>query len=381
MAKDISSTQLLVLSQFLDDPDYKAYPARIESDLPSVSSSSTARHYVTRVSAKKICEKFEEVGVLTHTMAPTRRRQERSKYYHVNESREAFIRFSDYVFKNPSIWLNGLLMGTEYAGLQLNRQFVIETLNEKGIEFKIPFVDLQQIWEYRIFPDVIVHKPEVPSPKAILTLPVVGTYSKVFEDPQSIQRTIPPSEFRYMYLPNHFTRGKRTISPMDLNKYYNRVIERPKSYFPFRMESKWSGVVLTDEDFTRIEEMNMGKIDIVSSRDWLLSYYGEFQEEQVILPILCLIQISPSALKEFLFGDWADREYKTRSRGSVTEPIEGLLFRMVFEAAGDVARDRAVLDSRFSLAEHVVFGNPEDPTNSSRSLMTIVFKDFRRLCC
>jgi hypothetical protein len=94
---------------------------------------------------------------------------------------------------------------------------------------------------------------------------------------------------------------------------------------------------------------------------------------------ILFIQISPSALKEFLFGDWNEDRYKTIISRSPIAPIEGLLFRLIFKTIQDFLTDCYFLDSRHALVEHLYFGEIERDGQKESTLLTLELRDGRRL--
>lgn len=70
-------------------------------------------------------------------------------------------------------------------------------------------------------------------------------------------------------------------------------------------------------------------------------HYDHLEDRLLVLPILGVIQVSPTALLEFL-GDWKpfDPDYMGGSQG--VEMVEHLVFRLVFDALGDLAITRNV---------------------------------------
>ncbi len=75
---------------------------------------------------------------------------------------------------------------------------------------------------------------------------------------------------------------------------------------------------------------------------YAMLHYPRMEERLLVLPILALAQISPSALLEFL-GEWKphDAGYLSGSGGGV-QMVEHVIFRLVFAAIGDLSITRFV---------------------------------------
>ena len=109
----------------------------------------------------------------------------------------------------------------------------------------------------------------------------------------------------------------------------------PKSVcisFPIRA----FGIKITDMD----PGIHNGKDEADSARikKIINNYYEKIEEKEIILPILYLIQISPSALKYFL-SDWnswyTEDSYTFGSSGLYT--IEYILFRLIWNTVNDLS--------------------------------------------
>lgn len=101
-----------------------------------------------------------------------------------------------------------------------------------------------------------------------------------------------------------------------------------------------------DEQIKKIKQVNYQYADVDRLKfDWLDEHYEFWENEKLILPILALIQISSSAMTEFLFGDWEPDFENTLIDSQGTKMIEHLLFRLMFLAIGDLAIYRNVPES------------------------------------
>ncbi len=374
MSRDISFKEYIVLWDLLNETDYQAYPAKIERDHTFLDrKTGKKKPSVSRVSIRKICEKFEDIGVLTHQMGPTLRRAERSKYYRANETRKAYSALCKYVSTHGGMFGHDLILRSQYAQLMLNRQFVLEILKEKKIFFQIPFNSDYSF--HNTFSENGEKRVDFrPSNICQINLPVLGTYPKIFEDVGSIRKIV-PDENSFYNCPSH-TFEKSMIDREDINRFYNKIMKKPQKYYQFRFEDPWKDVVISEEDLTNIQILNPGKFDVVENLNWIRDYYGEYQEKHIILPILCLIQISPSALFEFLFSDWEKRNGGAVKSGSPTEPTDSLLFRLLLKATDDVVQNVHFYDGNL-LVRHVYFGETERNGERLSSLLTLGLKDGR----
>ena len=381
MTKEITELEGFVLNKLLNDPDYLACPSQMERHFGKRHSpDGILRNCVSRVSIGRICDKFEGIGLLEHKMVRPCRRPDKTKHYRVKEGYDAFTDFARYVLQGRDHYHLGrqLLMSTNFAHLNLNRQFVLDTLLRRGVRLKVPSLDNSSRSESEFLEDL--ESTTIWSGKRLLEIPPLGSYPKILEKANSIQREI-NGDLDYHIMGAFESKGKKVINQEDIENFLNEVKKKPSIFWVMRCEDNQEGVSLSDSDWAAVEQLNpevdfrKGSMD----RMYLERYFDLYQEGRIVLPILSLIQISPSALKEFLFGNWMDPQFRTRSRGRVTDPIEGLMFRLVFSVADDIISDQSILDSNFAIADNVVFGRPEDAEGSSPALMIINLKDSRNL--
>lgn len=108
----------------------------------------------------------------------------------------------------------------------------------------------------------------------------------------------------------------------------------------YRKESTWSPIYLTDE-----EKVQIGNIECKGHK-LTDEEYRSMMEEKVIIPILCLIQSSPSALIYFVTGDWEDL-YKEPNEDHTLLPLSGggnlfkLLWNLVRKTIEDIIKDHS----------------------------------------
>lgn len=70
-------------------------------------------------------------------------------------------------------------------------------------------------------------------------------------------------------------------------------------------------------------------------------HYAEMEDRLLVLPVLGLVQTSPTALLEFL-DDWKPFDPDYMGGGHGIEMVQHLIFRLVFDAVGDLAITRDV---------------------------------------
>ena len=306
-------------------------------------------------------------------MGPTYRRKDNSKYYHVNESREAFISFFRWKCENDKESVGFSLLSTEFSRLMLNRQFVVDALRERGVVFKMPEMT---------FPpgpgdDLARQSVITPCKEKVWSLPVLGRYPKRFEDAEEVHRVI--SELGIPFpLYQKISKKKRYIDENDLKEYSEKIQRKPESQFPLRMENEKDKIQITDDDIDIVNKMNPGKFEDDLHKLILQGYYENYQEEHIILPILCLIRNSPSALFEFLFSDWTKKRNIFRS-GSLIEPIEAVLFRMVFRTVSDILDGISLFSKDDSTGDLAYFGTTEMSGEKISSLLTLRLRDGRKI--
>lgn len=133
-----------------------------------------------------------------------------------------------------------------------------------------------------------------------------------------------------------------------------------------------------DEQIKKIKQMNYQYTDVDSLKfNWLDEHYEFWEIEKLILPILALIQISSSAITEFLFGEWEPDFENCSIDSQGTKMIEHLIFRLMFIAIVDIAIYRNVPES--SIVKDVIVRQGNFLKMEEDALLCLRLKDDRSL--
>ena len=259
--------------------------------------------------------------------------------YYPNESLEGFRAFIEWVlerFKDYPLKF-AIPMGTTYYNLMLNRQLILEVLKECNVKFSFTITSSE-------------------GEKHIITAPAAGRFRKIFEMGPEIDwyldsleelneylhksETVSVSRiFEMLYDPEFIdaTREDATIDDTNtletmrafldglcehLEKCKNlmdniaknaddgvfderftpRDVFSKDSGFVFRREAMWEDMILTAEDLEGATMIHGDSMACSLSDEVLnavIDIYPSLLEEHVILPVLCLVEMSPCAMKRF----------------------------------------------------------------------------------
>lgn len=279
---------------------FLAYPAKIERDLGKG---------VTRGWAAKICADFESLGIFSHQMIRPPRQKHETEHYFLKSDlatlRSVISLIVGHVKPEDRHWL----MSFRYFRRSIGEALVRKVLYEKGVEMwrtigLAHWSDEDARWLYGVY--------------------VERENSPIYD--------IPFKEYARCQLLNDTgdDDGYWTSSEISL-----RLPVFPDS-------------ILKEEQAAIFHLLNKKELEqypfILYNSSGIESHYRRWQYEKLVLPILVLIQISPSALAEFLCGDWKPYSSETPSfKPEGTAMMEHTLFRLLFMAIGDLAQTRSIV--------------------------------------
>lgn len=279
-----------------------------------------------------------------------------SKYY-PNETKEGFLALFNYVREDyfegfyPEKKFNINPLFSEYTNRVLNRQFVLDILREKVDFIKIwsagELIDLPLLGRYRknyelepelnAWIDKIGEVQEIISDEAVTSYrPVKNALLGIDEDmPNDRYHTITPEKRKYNlelleklkkglisereYLRDYVKNNADRVNNLDtISQFSDGTADAYAEHFEdispdyhgafdnspqllglnwYKDEAVWTRPYLSPEETDRILKLN---VDPTEYTGWL--------DEYIVMPILCLIQMSPAALYTFIDSDvWAPK--------------------------------------------------------------------------
>ena len=290
-----------VLRHFLWNEGYSAYPAKIERDL---------RNRVTRTWAGKICRDFSELGILGYRLKKPRRQKNNTEHYFLKKSLDAFLKIAEMCLLSGNHEDARMFFNSPYAQKRIDSALIKDVLHRKEVEIRRAMgLDEWREGEARELYKEFIERNKDEMPESIL----VGfdEYMRRRKDPKGPFSFPPMICLRLPVLPDDTSEETRRRIVEGMNKEAFAEYEG--------LGFNWSGVE---------------------------GHYEVWQEEKLVLPFLVLIQISPSALGEFLFGEY--KAYDPQPEGYYsfstdgTEMIRHVMFGLIFRAIVDLSNERNI---------------------------------------
>ena len=160
-----------------------------------------------------------------------------------------------------------------------------------------------------------------------------------------------------------------------LEKQLKKSVKNPKKFldhisiaFPIRRSNmKISNIVSEIQSKNEVKAVKIKKI--------IVNYYEKTEHDEIIIPILYLIQISPSSLEYFLsnWKSWSVDDVISFNHVGLNS-IEHVLFRLIWNAVNDLSIIRYIPSYNDIHAAYVSGGNS---TTLSKSLLCIMGRDGR----
>ncbi|MCX9011699.1 MAG: hypothetical protein OIN66_11335 [Candidatus Methanoperedens sp.] len=314
----LTEKELLVLNYFIDNESkvilernpieehFNVYPGKIETELGGK---------ISRVYAKEVCEKYTTMGILSKSGTDSSKKESEKSYYFMNYDLIAFKQVVRLILENLEKKTAVERFGRAYFQSKIDEKTVKKVLFERGVVLrrKLEISNWEELEAKKLFNDI---------PRTINIL--MG---------ESIDN-LPDSDIR------------------SFDVYMQRKLERLDSeekiinqFYPFEIYIDLPVLDLYDgrtvEGYVeKIEVLNEKLFESCPSLKKCLSgieeHYNIWQEKNLITPILILIKISPSALGEFLYGNWTFEE-KTPCEDVLTGHFEKIMEKLLFLTISDLA--------------------------------------------
>jgi hypothetical protein len=314
MNGEVTDQERKVILHYLKNSDFVGCPAQIES---------TLGRSITRAWAKKVCERLVSRGILGKTKRrPKRHRTTTDHYFLRKNDRRAFLEAAKIFLSDPDPTLSRALIESVFCQNHLDYDLVEEILNARGILMRMEFSRPLSPEERRVVDSV----PDGELGTERANEAAMVEWNTMFEIIFPVLRQNVPIETK---------------------------VEQVKSINPGVFRSMFATGVF-GQSFLEV----------------VRQHYDNTQKSNLVLPIRTLVQVSPSALNEFLFGDWRPSSidesfFYCSANGTVM--IDHVLVSLLFKAVGDVAATRSVPSK--SSVEAAFFRGPYLPKGDERQAL------------
>ena len=283
---------------------------------------------------RKALNEYENDGLMIKD--PRKIYQHNRKHYYPNETKEGFRKLvelmAEYRKRDEFTKTHTNILHSNFSKLFVNRQLILDILNERGMRFALrdgnKDVELPILGRYR---KVFETCADIGVPYSS-----VLNYTNTFREEVDVQierwnakyknadrnddaaETYKIAADRFREIDHHLKKIERFVAlQMSVCKEFKKAVDEKGSleevkiwdrfgYDPFgsfRKESMWEPIYLTDEERARVENIDY------KGRKLTAEEYCDEIEKKGIIPILCLIQSSPSALIHFVTGEWTSDFY------------------------------------------------------------------------
>lgn len=271
---------------------FLAYQTKVHKDLESNSDT------VSKDWAGKVCKHFYQKEILDYKEIRPRGQKNKTEYYFLRHNIEAFKTVIKMLVVNYEYETRQQLFTLSYFQINLTEPFIKNILNEKKVEM----TRLLDIWDWE------------PSEARILFNEFSAKKDLSFKE--YILRTF-RNKYCYNRTDNHFSPCIGLRLPVlleDTNHEYLKLVKQ------FNQE--------TFNDNSLLNHKISGIAD----------HYNRFQKNKWIIPLLSLMQASPKALEEFVYGDWKIKDsYSCVFSREGSSRFEYPFFRILFSAISDIA--------------------------------------------
>lgn len=276
---------------------FLAYPAKIEKDKKSHSITISKRW------AGIICKSFYEKGILDFEEHRPPRQKNLTEYYYLNYDIESFKRIFRYIMANSDYRMMHYFLSLKFFQDNLNELFIKNILHEKKVEMRRSI----DVWDWE------------------------------------------PSEARSLF--KHLSQNQNSSFEEYILLMFRERYFQDKNISLFPPTICFHLPVLTEdnsnEQIKLIKQTNQETFNEHSLLEYKISgiidHYNRLQKNMWIIPLLSLIQSSPKALEELLYGDWKindsyDFVFSRKGSSSFEYPF----FRILFAAVSDISVTRKV---------------------------------------
>lgn len=312
-----------VLLHYLKNPSFVGCPAEIESALEEA---------ITRAWAKTVCERLADRGILQRIKRKPRRHRNTTDHYFLKKNdRRAFLEVARILLSSQDPTHPMMFIESTFCQNHLNDDLVEDILSVRDAAMDLEF-----------------SRPLTP-------------------EEQKVVDSVPKGEVG--------TDRADEATTIGWNALFSMV-------FPVLRHN-----VSIETKMEQVKNLNLSVFEMmfatgVFGRSFLevvREHYETIQRDNLVLPIRTLIQVSPAALKEFLFGDWRPVSIEERltccsvqGTGLVDHVLVSLLFRAIADVSATLSvpsegpvvvasiRGPHLPGEREALIEFLLRSSPED---------------------
>lgn len=364
MSNKLSKKELIVLIYFIEgeskeirkwqnnikkDNQFQSfivYPAKIESDLSGE---------VSRATTGPACKKLLKMGILNAKKDYSGLKGGTTTHYSLKSDLQTIRSLLQLITDkyNPPIIIK--ILSNEYFMHHLNESLVKEVLSEKAVTISryISLLEWDKNEAHKIFDDCD-EKFKYPTHPKEKFEEVMQNWINDFDASWRINENEYMKKLHTLYTnflndcednsfdsARHYTTNVyNTIQNVEKNDLiYGLKIDRIHAAMPI-IHLKlpvFKDNIPTNQKMIIIKELNPVLEDryplLQNNYSGIVNHYEHFQYERLLLPILALIQTSPSALIEFLCGDWKSFEYRFAIDGKCAD--DGVISKLLWLAIND----------------------------------------------
>ena len=335
----LTEKELLVLNYFIDNENqptfegeliestFKTYPGKIATDLEGE---------ISRVHTKLVCEKFIEIGILSESRKDSSNKKREKNYYFICSDLNAFKKIVQLILENLDIKSIIKRFGSTFFQSRIDNKLVIKVLYEKGgvLRRKLDISNWDFFEANEIYEDVLNKTIQISIPRSINSDESYNEYINKMADSDIVSFDI--------YV-------QRKLERLDSNE----KISNP--FYPLEFHLDFPILDFYDE---RGNEENIAEISALNKKlfdDYpnlkhnfsaISEHYKKWQEQNLVVPFLILIKTSPSALGDFINGDWTPSEHKL-CQDNLIGPFENILEKLLFLTIGDLSAAGAYPENNF----------------------------------
>lgn len=314
----LTEKELKVLDYFIDNESrvilerkpieehFNTYPGKIETELGNE---------ISRVYAKEVLERYNLIGVLSKSGTDSSKKQSEKSYYFLNNDLMAFKKIVRLVLENLDMKSAVKRLGCAYFQSKIDEKLVKKVLFERGVVLsrKLDISNWEELEATKLFKEI---------PRTI--------HISMEESVDNLPDSDIISFDAYM---------QRKLERLDSKE---KIISK---FYPFEL---WVNLPVLDTSGGRTVEGYVGKLEELNKKllescpdlkkclSGIEEHYNKWQEENLIKPVLILIKTSPSALGEFLYGNWTLRANEL-CEDYLTGPFEGIMEKLLFLTISDLA--------------------------------------------
>lgn len=299
---------------------YYTYPGKIERELSGK---------VSRVHAKEICDKFVQMGIFGIDTTPGSNK----KNFYVNSKFEAFKQILCILGQNTDVKTLVGLVGHKYFQSKIDRSLVLKILHERNVTFrrKLDILRWEETEAEKLFENKMTNKK-------IRINASPGELLRSEKTVQDLVKELPDSDITSLDI-----YAQRKLERMDSEDSF--YIKDRNQFYPVELEIVFPALDISNEDdlgnnIDEIRSFNKELFSIYtelhSCPSAILEHYSDWQEDNVIMPVLLLIKTSPTALVEFLCQCW-DLDDDNFCFDTLTGGFDFVMEKLIFLALSDLA--------------------------------------------